>query len=304
MIYIIFFITILLLIFIKTVYKNRKCENLPSVKSVKNLYEKSKNKSDFYKFFWNKKPTIILTNLDLIKSVLVTDFKNFSRRDDFFDENDRFKSSHLANLYGEKWKMLRSFLGKGFNACALDNLVRKCLKMYKKDPTYLDSINTNLNDLVYSKTITGTLCMAFDVFQPKLGTKIYKFLFEKKDTNFREDEFFLEVVDEIESLRREKKNLNDKSFFSLLMQLKSSGKISALDVAAQSYVFFSAGTESVALLVLYCLYELALNPEVQEKLREEIQELSPNNNDITKESLKDMVYLNNCLKGEFLAIFY
>lgn len=48
------------------------------------------------------------------------------------------------------------------------------------------------------------------------------------------------------------------------------------------------------------LYELALNPDIQEKLRAEILRFnSDNNGDWTYDVLNEMVYLQKVIDGEF-----
>lgn len=51
----------------------------------------------------------------------------------------------------------------------------------------------------------------------------------------------------------------------------------------------------------FCLYELALNPDVQEKLRLEIREvLSENDDKLTYESILEMKYLQMVIDGKYL----
>jgi len=42
------------------------------------------------------------------------------------------------------------------------------------------------------------------------------------------------------------------------------------EILAQAIIFFLAGYETTATTLSYCSYELALNPDVQQKLYEEI----------------------------------
>ncbi|CAB3244044.1 unnamed protein product [Arctia plantaginis] len=63
--------------------------------------------------------------------------------------------------------------------------------------------------------------------------------------------------------------------------------------AAQAWVLFTAGYANITLSVTYVMYELARNPDVQEKLREEITTvLDKHNGKLSYEALKEMKYLN------------
>jgi len=69
-------------------------------------------------------------------------------------------------------------------------------------------------------------------------------------------------------------------------------------LAANSFVFFVAGFETTASTISYCLYELAKNPEIQEKLRDNIrQKFNANEGKLTYDTLKDMKYLDMVING-------
>lgn len=278
------------------ILRPKTSNKLPTVQFIRTLYEKNKKKSELYKFTWDKKPAVLLMDLDLIKSVLIKDFHSFDRRDDFFDKNDEFKSSHLANTYGQKWKLLRKSLSKAFYPCAVEDIIRNFKDFYwssDEDNFEKDNSKCDMNNMVYLRSFRGIMNVAFGIEFPRREST-FEFLFAPHKKKISDKDFFLEKIQEWENTERE-----DNSFFNILVDLKNEDRISSIDVAAQTYVFCSAGTESVALSVLYCLYELAMNHDIQERLRQEVTEvLYNNNNDLSKNTLDEMVFLNCCFKGE------
>lgn len=69
-------------------------------------------------------------------------------------------------------------------------------------------------------------------------------------------------------------------------------------LAAQAYVFFAAGFETSSTTIANALYELALNEEVQKKLREEIKEFDQKTDGQWRyETIKEMTYLDKVFKG-------
>lgn len=69
-------------------------------------------------------------------------------------------------------------------------------------------------------------------------------------------------------------------------------------MTAQALLFFFGGFDSAATLASLCSYELALNPDIQERLREEIHEtLRECNGKITYEALINMKYMDMVVAG-------
>lgn len=71
-------------------------------------------------------------------------------------------------------------------------------------------------------------------------------------------------------------------------------------MAAQSFVFFVAGFETSSSTIAFCLYELALQPEIQQRLRDEIESVLKEqpNGELTDIALGQMKYLNQVLSGK------
>lgn len=76
-------------------------------------------------------------------------------------------------------------------------------------------------------------------------------------------------------------------------------EISYDDIASQGIVFFFAGFETVSTALSFTVYELALNKDIQDKLREEIRQNAVNGI-VTYEVLLEMEYLDMVLSGKLL----
>ena len=74
--------------------------------------------------------------------------------------------------------------------------------------------------------------------------------------------------------------------------------LSAKEVAAQAFMFFAAGFETAATTISFCLYELALNPDIQDRLRNEIDTvLKKHGGSVTYEGIQEMSYLDKTISG-------
>nr|QFZ96346.1 cytochrome P450 [Locusta migratoria] len=119
---------------------------------------------------------------------------------------------------------------------------------------------------------------------------------------------------------REQSGERRSDFVDLLIQLKNKGIISPAgtaeeggshvpakdkglfdfegdDLVAQASVFFSAGFETTGSALTYTLYELAHNPDIQERLRREIAQALGDaaQGPLTYDAVADIRYLNMCI---------
>jgi len=71
-------------------------------------------------------------------------------------------------------------------------------------------------------------------------------------------------------------------------------------ILAQCILFFNAGFDTVQALLDFCLYELAINPEVQQKLFLELNSLmmKEGNKELSHENLSQLPYLEMVVSGE------
>lgn len=75
-------------------------------------------------------------------------------------------------------------------------------------------------------------------------------------------------------------------------------RLTMMQLAAQVFVFFIAGFETSSTTASFALYELALNPDIQTTLAEEIDKvLAEHDGKVTYDSLSDMTYLTKVIEG-------
>ncbi|XP_060531630.1 cytochrome P450 6l1-like [Cylas formicarius] len=90
-----------------------------------------------------------------------------------------------------------------------------------------------------------------------------------------------------------------RDFIDLMLQLKKDNQndvaLTEPRLLAQAIQIFAAGFETVNSSLAYTIHELAINPSIQERLREEIKEtIAKYNGEITYEAIQEMKYLDMC----------
>jgi cytochrome P450 family 6 len=69
-------------------------------------------------------------------------------------------------------------------------------------------------------------------------------------------------------------------------------------------MFFLAGFETSSTTMTFCLHQLAVNPDAQERLRAEIDTvLQKYDGNITYESIFEMEYLDKIVNGELISAY-
>jgi len=88
-------------------------------------------------------------------------------------------------------------------------------------------------------------------------------------------------------------------FLELILAFALLAEVTMDVIAAQAFVFFVAGFETTSTTMTFCLYELARNPNIQERVRNEIDTvLERHGGNITYEAISEMEYLDKVVSGE------
>ncbi|XP_016974115.1 cytochrome P450 6a8 [Drosophila rhopaloa] len=119
-------------------------------------------------------------------------------------------------------------------------------------------------------------------------------------------DFYHRIVTETVAAR-ERENIKRNDFMDMLIEMKNQKEITLdngevvkgltiEEILAQAFIFFIAGFETSSSTMGYALYELAKNPDIQEKVRAEVEEvLQEHNQKFTYECSKSFKYLNQAI---------
>ncbi|KAF5277216.1 hypothetical protein FQR65_LT03922 [Abscondita terminalis] len=163
--------------------------------------------------------------------------------------------------------------------------------------------NVTLKFFHYS--IRNAVIFLFAMFAPQV-LRFFKIKFVQKEIN----EFFISLTKEAVRYRETNKVIRP-DFVHLLLQIKNNAKINDDDIgnfeqlgtetqltldemAAQCMIFFVGGFETTWSTIIYCLYELSNNNDVQDKAREEVQKRMVEGK-VTYEVLQKLPYLEQVI---------
>lgn len=100
---------------------------------------------------------------------------------------------------------------------------------------------------------------------------------------------------------REANNVSRNDIIQLLMELRKADKAMTIErCAAHVAIFYLAGFENPAIVIAECLFELCRNPELMQKLLQEIDDVLAKHNDaISFDCVNEMSFLDRCVLGKF-----
>ncbi|KAK2586450.1 hypothetical protein KPH14_010725 [Odynerus spinipes] len=295
------------------------------------LYNQYKDEP-FIGIFTRRSPVLIVKDLDFIKDVLIKDFSKFSDRGLSTVDKIEPLSQHLFSLETKRWRPLRIKLSPVFTSGKLKEmfgLIVECadhLEKYlesvaaKEEPVECRELTAKFTTDVIGSCAFGIEMNALadeDSEFRKMGRKVFSLSFLTIVKNQIRNaipklynllgyvlppsqitRFFKGLIVDTMNYRKEH-NILRHDFVNLLMELKDNPEklkdIELTDdlIAAQAFVFFIAGFETSSSTMSHALYELALNPTIQDKLREEINEEYEKHGDVLKyDNIKEMTYLD------------
>lgn len=127
----------------------------------------------------------------------------------------------------------------------------------------------------------------FTASYPELSRSLHLVANPKEPSDFLR-KVFTETIKE-----RERTGVQRNDYVQLLLKLRETVSLSLDDMAAESFIFFTGGFETSSSTLTFCLYELSVNQEIQQKLRLEIQDgLKENDGKLTYDLVFQYQYLD------------
>lgn len=288
------------------------------------IYGKFKGRERFCGFFTFLSKALFVMDLDLIRLIMISDFNSFADRGLFHNVRDDPLTGNLLFLDGEQWRWLRHNLTPVFSSGKMkfmfptivqvgqqlaqtaekslgDFEAKELCSRYTTDVIGSCAFGLECNSLSNPKSVFMQMGRSV-VDDPLHSGIVHAFMFSQPDLSrrlrmrlFRPEvsKFFCETVRQTLEYR-EREHVKRNDLIQLLMDLKEGDSaLSFEQIVAQALVFFLAGFDTSSTTMSFCLYELALNPDIQHKLRMEIKSiLSRNNQELSYECLQEMTYLS------------
>ncbi|XP_015434777.1 PREDICTED: probable cytochrome P450 6a13 [Dufourea novaeangliae] len=299
--------------------------------TIKQMYNEYKHVPVFGIFEGNT-PILVVNDLDMIKDVLIRDFSLFADRGMPMFPKVEPLVENLINLEPERWRPLRTKLSPVFTSGKMRDMFHLMVECGQHLEEYLHKIVSNDEPIEcgelaakFTTDVIGSCVfgismnslsdedskfrtMGRQVFAPSVQTfmrdncrQLFPSLYNLVGYIFQPHyitDFFKSVV--VDTMNyREKNNIIRPDFINMLMELKKNPhcleniKLTDSLLSAQALVFFLAGFETSSTTMSHSLYELAMNNDIQDKLRNEIREnFAQHGETLTYERVKQMKYLD------------
>nr|XP_034180232.1 cytochrome P450 9e2-like [Osmia lignaria] len=272
----------------------------------------------------------VLRDPELIKTVTIKYFDHFPDHRSFVtEEMDPIFGKNVFSLTGDRWREMRNTLSPSFTTNKMKfifDLVSKCSQEFTNylydHPEFSSMIEAKDAFTRYTNDVIATVAFGIDVNSLKHRDNEF-YTYGKDATNFSgvfrllkfvlfrisprmmrmvgirflsnsTSEFFWRVINETVKTRDER-GIVRQDMIHLLMQARHDEKhqITIEDIVAQAFIFFLAGFDSSSTAMCHATYLLALNQDVQARLRDEVDRyLEEENGKISYESLSKMKYMD------------
>ncbi|XP_020280584.1 cytochrome P450 9e2-like [Pseudomyrmex gracilis] len=286
------------------------------------------NRDAKYIGMYTTNPAILLRDPELIKAVLIKHFEVFPNREGFAYVNDPLFSKNLFSLQGEKWRNMRNLLSPSFTSSKMKNMFTLMSECAADFVEYLSALPVSDSDInvedaftKYTTDVTATCAFGIKINSMKdpknkfyvYGKEVTDFsairmlklmfsrIFPKIDNflrlriiNKHASDFFTDII-QTTIATRDAEHITRPDMLQLMMDVRSEEGRRAFDteeLIAQAFVFFFNGFATSSITMCFAAHSLAANPDVQIKLRQEIDKaLEASSGKVSYETINHLEYL-------------
>ncbi|XP_046830997.1 uncharacterized protein LOC124429586 [Vespa crabro] len=304
------------------------------------LYLQANDEDKFIGIYILHKPFLLIRDKELVKSMLIKDFDVFCNRYFSIKSSKDLATINLFSVDNPAWKHLRVKMSPIFTSGKIKRLfylmleTSEAMKDFLQGRTDKRSIVTIDAKDVFMKYSTDVIStVAFGVRTNSFDGSVSEFYQQSRlpfKPTFRSmftmwlAFFFPELTDKIEfKMMGEARGYFSKLFWDTLNEREKSGtkrgdlidylielknekqndyfKFEGDVLLGQSLIFFIAGRESTTTTICFALAELAKQPQLQDRLRQEIREVLKSKG-FTYEAVQKMKYLDQVI-SETLRLY-
>ncbi|CRL03834.1 CLUMA_CG016147, isoform A [Clunio marinus] len=279
---------------------------------VDDSYQLYRNKGPFFGFFSNFRPFLIATDPEFIKFVTMKEFNKFRNNNTVINPTkDPLLARSPFRLKDDAWKSKRNETTpvmtpiklKGIYPLVRDK-TQHLIDYIKREIEADDTKIFDARNICTRCTCDTISSLLFDVDAKSFETdSIYYKMGEglirgvrnavKSSMPFKklpkQVENFFKTTAMTSVKQREENKIERSDLLAYFMYLKERKGISDLDLVGHCTTFFLDGYETSSLVTHHILYELGKHQDVQQKLREEIQQ---EGDDMSYEKLFELPYLD------------
>ncbi|XP_011865449.1 PREDICTED: uncharacterized protein LOC105560707 [Vollenhovia emeryi] len=297
------------------------------VEKIYNLNQDAK----YVGFYDSMNPIVVIRDLELIKAIGVKNFEMFPDHRAFIDEvNDPLFGKNLFSLRGERWRDARAVLSPAFTSSkmkAMFKLMSECAVSFTDFLSKLPADKTvlEMKDCFtrYTNDVIATCAFGISIDSMRKPNNEF-YVYGKEATTFdtlRTIKFYfirsMPVITKMLGVKfvsehvgrffkdlvrytihtRDTKNIVRPDMLQLMMETRgkrgAGRELTIEDMTSQAFIFFFGGFDTVSTLMCFAAHEIAVKPDIQAKLRNEVDEvLKTNNGELTYDTLNGMQYLD------------
>ncbi|KAH8415935.1 hypothetical protein KR222_004325 [Zaprionus bogoriensis] len=292
---------------------------------LQSIYECFKGRAPFVGCYALLRPCVLVLDLELVRNVLQSDAGYFTSRGLYHNVAGEPLSGNLLQLDGHKWRALHAASSGGvFTPSNMLKLLPRLLQLSQSLQLQLGQQQQprqlNVTQLVdgYNVEVIAALTYGLSGDQSEFRVMTHSYwqqwslrraylalefpllarLLQYRSYAQHATDYFYKLA-QTQLQQQRTAAARQQNFLQLYAQLEDREQGDALSeaqIAAQAFGFILAGLAPLNATLGFALYELALQPELQQRVRQEMQQaLRQHEGELTAECLKQLVYTKQVL---------